>query len=85
MCDFAFSSAARPFKSIFEEHGAKGFYRESEGENQYYRVLPAVIFEAKQQIIDLIGDLRVALRAVLDGAVSAAWIGALRGPFVHLV
>lgn len=80
-----FSGATWPFKDIFEEHGAKGLYRESEGENQYYRVLPAVLFEAKQQIIDLIGDLRVALRVVLDGAVSATWTGALRGPFAHLV
>ena len=84
-CSFIFSGATWPMKDIFEERCVQGFYFESEGEKQYYRVLPAVTLEDKLLVTELISALRVALRVVIHRPIAAAWVEALRNPFVHFV
>ena len=84
-CSFVFSGATWPVKDIFEERCVQGFYCESEGEKNYYRVLPGVTLEDKLRVTELISALSVALRVVIHRPITAAWVEALMNPFVHFV
>ena len=77
-CSFIFAGNTWPFKSTFDEHKAGGYYHESEGKNQYYRVLREIALEDKGKAVSLIQDLRSCLRVVIDGPVSAAWVAMLQ-------
>ena len=41
--------------------------------------------EEKLRVTELIGALRVAVRVVIHRPIAAAWVEALRNPFVHFV
>ena len=85
LCSFIFSGATWSVKDVFEKHCVQGLYCESEGEKQYYRVLPAVTLEDKLRVTELINALRVVVRVLIPRPIAAAWLEALRGPFVHFV
>ena len=84
-CGFVFSGATWPFRDIFDEYAVKGYYQESGEETQYFRALPKLALDDKALVSRLLNALQVAVRVVTPGLISAAWLEALMGPFVHFV
>ena len=64
---YVFYGCTWPYRNIFDELGAPGYYHEEDGNVSYYRVLAKVKAESKPDFASL-----CLLRVTVDGELSGA-------------